>query len=192
MHILDSSQDASPASQLTTLMGSPPITYRRHDPHMLPIPKLSEGLRQVMSPYVVVWADDDLMVPRSLGLAATFLEAHSDFSVAHGRSGIFRVDAGKDGRIAMEVGPSFRRSCTDETAAARLRSHLTVGGSLFYSVHRTAWLRQNIEQCARLGFGYYWAELTLACLAMIQGKGEALDCLYMLRQMHGRQAAGWS
>ncbi|MDP3722498.1 MAG: TIGR00180 family glycosyltransferase [Candidatus Omnitrophota bacterium] len=192
MHILDSSRNGPPDPEVERLIVAPGITYTRYDADMRPIPKLHEGLQGVTTPYAVLWADDDLMVPCSLGLAAQFLEEHGDFSVAHGRSGLFRVDASKDGRVTMEVGPSFRRSCTDETAAARLRSHVTVGGSLFYSVHRTEWLRQNVERCTRRGFGYYWAELTLAWLAMIQGKAKSLDCLYMLRQMHGVRAAGWS
>jgi len=155
----------------------------------MPMPKLSEGLQRVTTPYVVFWGDDDLMVPRSLGRAVRFLEDHQDFSLAHGTGGLFEVAVVKRHHVLMQMGPLPQRSYTEETASARLLRFMAQGCSLFHSVQRTASLRRNVAQCVAHGFGYYWAERALAFLALVQGKAKALDGLYIARQVHGGQAS---
>jgi glycosyltransferase domain-containing protein len=192
MHILDSSPNAAPDSAVARLIDTPAITYTTYDTKMGPLPKLHEGLKRVTTPYAVLWADDDLMVPRSLMAAAQFLEQHRDFSVAHGVGGLFTAEPSQHGMVTLDIGPFIQRSLLDDTGAARLVGYRTKGCSVFYSVQRTRNLQRNLEQCARHGFGYFWGETALAWLSIIQGKAHTLDRLYIMRQLHDGRGDGWN
>lgn len=192
MHILDSSPHVAPDPAIARLIDTPAITYTTYDATMGPLPKLHEGLKRVTTPYAVLWADDDLMVPRSLTAAAQFLEQHRDFSVAHGVGGLFTAEPSPNGMVTLDIGLFIQRSLLDDTGAARLVGYRTKGCSVFYSVQRTRNLQRNLEQCARLGFGYFWGETALAWLSIIQGKAHMLDRLYIMRQLHDGRGDGWN
>ncbi|PIQ84372.1 MAG: hypothetical protein COV75_02340, partial [Candidatus Omnitrophica bacterium CG11_big_fil_rev_8_21_14_0_20_63_9] len=89
MRILDSSDEPATLPALSAPAGR--VTQVRYDAHTLPTTKLFDGLSQVTTPYVVVWADDDLMVPSSIAACAAFLDGHPEASVAHGYSELFQV-----------------------------------------------------------------------------------------------------
>lgn len=196
LHILDSSHAAGADPRVRKLCAATQAAYRRYDAAMLPTLKIADGLQHVTTPYVVLWADDDLMVPRGLAAGVGFLEAHPEFSVAHGRSGLFQTGVVQGRTALLGVQPYPQRAYTAPQAAQRVTECLTdYTTNLFYSVHRTAQLRDNVQRCLAYGLGVahppqpihradWWVELTLACLSIIHGKAWQVGGLYMMRDRH--------
>ncbi len=184
--ILDSSSEPLRNGRLEQLLPTNGISHRRYDPVTSPMEKLADGLDRVSTPYVVVWNDDDFLVPRVVEAGVRFLERHPDYSIAHGRSAIFRPSL-QGGREMVEwIAPYAGRSIMEATASERLVDHFKrYDAVLNYSVHRTALLRENIQQCCAKGFGYIWGELALGGLDMIQGKARCLNQLYLMKEVHG-------
>lgn len=180
--ILDSSDpDASRRAEVEALSGACGAVVRRYEPAMEPLRKMLEGLEKVSTPFVVFWADDDLMVPGALEEGVRWLEAHPEYSVVHGRSGLFAVRAGQ----VQWVAPYLQRPVVQETASARLRDHLQRYSVMFYSLHRTRALRENLRRVCDSGLDWHtWGEIALSALAVLQGKAHCLARLYMLREGH--------
>ncbi|MBI4354239.1 MAG: TIGR00180 family glycosyltransferase [Candidatus Omnitrophica bacterium] len=181
--VLDSSAHALPEGPLRRALAEEGVVHRRYDPAMPPMEKLADGLAHVTTPYTVVWNDDDFLVPRTLRLGAQFLEAHPDYSLAHGRSATFKPGASRGTMEWVAVYP--QRAIAQPTASERLLDHFTrYGAVLNYSVHRTALLRENVRRCCAHSFGYAWGELALGGLDVIQGKAHCLHQLYLLKEIH--------
>ena len=183
LHVLDSSSDALADEELTRRLAGGRIQHVVYAPSTQPMDKLRDGLNRVGSTYVVVWNDDDFLVPRALAEGIAWLEAHPEYSVAHGPSALF-VTERMHGRTELGCMPYLQRPITDDTAARRLRSYLGCQTVLNSSVHRTASLVRNVALCCSHRFGYTWAELALGGLAVIEGQAAHLDRLYLLKEGH--------
>lgn len=182
--VLDSSSDSMDLGELREGLSDSRISHVRYEPSISPVAKLADGLRRVATPYVVVWADDDFLVPAALGEGVRFLEGHRDYSVVHGQAGLFRVASNRDSAAMQWVAPYRQPSLTQETASERLRDHLRHYSVIAYSIHRTESMKKNMECCRTYGFGYTWGELAGGSLSVIQGKVKQLNDLYMLRETH--------
>lgn len=182
IHVLDSGdQETLRGAELDALMRACAITLRRYDSDTPPLMKILQGLEEVSTPFVVLWADDDLLVPSALEDGVRLLTVRPEYSVVHGRSGLFAV---REGQIQW-VAPYLQRPILDETASARLRNHLQHYSVMFYSVHRTAAFRENVRRVCQSGLDWHtWGEIALSALAVIQGKACCLSRLYMLREGH--------
>lgn len=184
---------------MRALAEMPQARYAAFDPAIRPERKLAQGLELVTTPYAVLWADDDLMVPSALAEAVAWLERHPDDSVAHGRAGLYQVEADA-GRMALrDWHPYPQRAYRGATAAERLRDYLRHYTMIVYSVQRAAPLRDHLRRaCAylegRLAPGEpvhrndLWVELLLGCLPVLHGKAHCLDRLGLLRDSH----PGWN
>lgn len=177
MLILDSSD-----ADNTLPAGAPAIKHLRFDPSTPLYRKLLEGLDAVDTPYAVFWADDDFLVPRTLEECGGFLDAHPDYSAVHGQAGLFRI-VSKDRPAISAVGPYLQTAVTGDTAAKRLKTWLSGGGTVFYSVQRTEKVAASIARCRDFGSGYHWGELAHGGLSIVQGKTAKLNLLYMLREV---------
>lgn len=185
IHVLDSSSDPISSSELRGMLNHQGISYRKYDPAIPSMAKVTEGLREVVTPYVVLWADDDFLVPRSFEEGIRFLGANPDYSVVHGESGLFRVVSRGSRNAIQWIEPYPQRSIAHPTAAERLLAHLGRHYSVvYYSIHRTENLKKNMNHCRRYGFDHARGELLSGSLSVIQGKTKSLDCLYMLREVH--------
>jgi len=144
--------------------------------------KLSDVLKFVDTPYVVLGADDDFFVPRMLDRALAFLKTHPDYSIAHGEAVSFALEPcmahGQIGDVSR-----YKQVTLDcKEAARRFYSHLTNYSGTWYSVQRTVQLRENWKKAAGLISEVFFPELLSSCLSVIQGKAKKLDGLYMVRQ----------
>lgn len=180
MRILDSSSERVGEAEMSQLIRSDSIRLFRYGPGIHPITKQYEALKDVTTPYVVVWADDDFLVPGALEEGIGFLEEHPGYSALRGQGATFNV--GPDG--SLRVGPYIQRSYLEGTASARLLSYLGSYSVTVYCIHRTSNLRRNMDLCHQHGFGYAWGEIALGCLSAIQGKIGKLDRLYLLKEAH--------
>lgn len=191
IHVLDSSSDPLESDEVRQWLRDDGIMHRMYPTTITPMNKLDEGLRDVVSPYVVLWADDDFLVVRSLEAGIRFLEAHPDYSVMRGRSVLFSV-AEVGGRREAVCSPYQQRAITAQTAAARLHDYFGRYSVVNYGIHRTNVLRDHVRLCCEHGFGYQWGELALGGLAVIQGNVGCLDQLYLVKEMHRGPDAWWA
>lgn len=183
MRVLDSSdRPIDPGAIEPFVRQDADASVTSYAPTMLPLVKMLKGLETVRTPYVVIWADDDLLMPSAFEEGVRLLSDDPRISVVHGHSGLFRLDAGR----LQWVAPYLQRAILDETASARLRNHFRRYSVTFYSIHRTEALRKNFETICRLGLDWHtWGELALGALGAIQGKVFLMDRFYMIRETHG-------
>ena len=181
IHVLDSSSEPLERNELGGLLRGHQVLHRIFEPSTSPMQKLWEGLKAVSTPYVVLWADDDFLVPRSLASGVDFLEQHQEYSEVHGQSALFTMET-LDGRPVPGCMPYWQCAMTHEAASQRLRAYFGRYGVLNYAIHRTEHLQQHVQLCCQHDLGYWWGELALGSLAAIRGRVKRLDCLYLLKE----------
>jgi len=156
---------------------------------------LSEKYRLVLpdinTPFVVICADDDFLVPSSLKKAVEFLKVNPHYSVAQGYAASFEL---RDSLVHGEIKTlncNTQRSIEHISAAERLVDHLRHYSLTYYSVHRTDQIWRIFEKRAEFDKKtelliphFRFRELLTSCLSVIQGKAKKLDCLLMVQQSH--------
>lgn len=181
--ILDSSSNQIDISE--QFLSNKNTQYIKYGSDIYPIKKISEGLKNVFTPYVVICADDDLISPRFFEYGIEFLEKNKDFSIAHGESYLFDTTSNYDRNVINCISPYYQRSILDETSTERLMNNLNDYATTFYSIHRTENLKRNIDLCYSCKLDYNLSELLLSCLSVINGKVKKINHLYMLRESLG-------
>ena len=182
LRLLDSSDYPEEDGELQHLISTNAhISQYRFPPETHPVTKQHLGLQNVSTPFVVVWADDDFLVPWSVLDGVRFLLKSPDHSIVHGQGGVFRKGLAGE----LFVGSYRQLSYTNGLASDRLVSFLSNYSVTVYSVHRTNDLRTNMEMVEEQGLRYRWAELCLGSLSAIRGKIHKFDRLYLLKQVHG-------
>ena len=173
-----------------SLRSSLDLRYLRYEPEIHVAQKIARALEQVETPYAALGADDDFSVPAALDRAAGFLAAHPDYALAHGDAILFHAPAAAaDNGGGPLVIRYPQRSVEQATGALRLLDHLSHYALTFYSLHRTALLRDTWKVVSGLELDYAFVELLPSCLAIIQGKSKQLGGLYLARQGHAAQTS---
>lgn len=145
--------------------------------------KIIAGLERVATKYLAFCGDDDFVVPQALPACVDYLEAHPDFSAAHGQAFTFVIEgAVAHGRIAT-LRPYRQRALLDDSPAARLRSHFADWTTSFYSVQRTASVRSIFDAFGRMQNDSTCCEIFFYAANAIRGKAVRLDRPYMYRQI---------
>ena len=191
INVLDSSREFYDLSPLASLLERNNITHHRFDPALRPLEKIHEAMKEVTTPYVVLWADDDLMVLPSLKDGVEFLEKNTDFNLVQGPSCLFALDHTSSENKVSAVSPYPQGLISDQTAAGRLVNHLGHYTTTCYSIHRTQNYKRIMELCFGLKVSYGFGELLPSSLAVIQGKAGQIKRLYMVRECHN-QMDSWN
>lgn len=184
MLVLDSSRTLSEKEKLDSFFEGGIFSYFSYPSDTHPLDKIYDGLKKVLTPYVVLWGDDDLLVPAALTRGVDFLEKHSDYSIVHGKAALFNVVRARGKADVHWISPYPQASLTQEDVAGRLCRHLANYNTTFYSLHRTADLITNLEVCKPYGFSCGFEELSLSCLSVVQGKVGRMKGLFLFRQCH--------
>jgi len=178
MVILDSSSERYQCDDFRKYFESERITYLKFNSNIHPNRKMYIGCNQVETPYVVLCADDDFIIPQALVRAIDFLKKNGDFRIAHGRGILFKIVDTK----LQYLEPYFQRSIESNTASERLLEHLRSYTPMFYSVHHTKDLKQNLHLSLKFEQAPLFWELLPSCLSVIQGKAKMIDQLYLVRE----------
>jgi len=183
MRLLDSSTTPIDARAIEPFVArGTAVSVTHYAPTVPALVKMLKGLETVSTPYAVLWADDDFLIPGAFEEGVRLLSENPQISLVHGQSGLFRLDV--VGQLQW-VAPYPQRAILDETASGRLRNHFRRYSVTFYSIYRTEALRKNFEKICRLGLDWHtWGELALSALGVIQGKAYMMDRLYMVREAH--------
>lgn len=157
---------------------------------------IKELLYCVKEPYAAFVGDDDFLAAASLERCARFLEAHPDYSTAHGVAAIFGLaSSGAHGEIAW-WSRYGQRAVEHASATKRLIDYLGTYYVTLFSVHRTEDFRREMDAPMQVSDRAFRGELLPGCLSIIRGKAKELDCLSLIRQAHDRRylmpdAYGW-
>ncbi len=184
--ILIADSSVEPVSpEVKGLLKNSRLQYYKYIPEEYVFRKILNTLEKVETPYVVIWADDDLLAPFFFDKYVAFLEANKDYSVVHGESFGFQL-RDKKPSIAW-IYPYPQRSYTTNNISERLLDYFDNYTTTFYSIQRTGNLRHNMAYCVDGSFDYFFTELLLSCLTIIQGKVRKIRNFYMLRECFNTQ-----
>jgi glycosyltransferase domain-containing protein len=145
--------------------------------------KLVRTVEAVRSKYMVFAADDDFIVPDTIGRCVTFLDSHDDYTVAHGRAFTFKVAGSNVTGPITSVRPYRQVASVLPTPRARLVAHFHDWSTSFYSVQRTQNVREILQSFGALQNDITACEVYFYATNVIRGKAAALDCNYMYRQV---------
>jgi glycosyltransferase domain-containing protein len=177
------------------------ITYQQYEPTIWVELKIARALDVIDTPYTVLCADDDFLIPRGIAACVAFLESHPDYAIASGRAVAVMQPGGPNDLFGALYEGWYTRSYPQRTLEsadpmARLLSHMSNYTTTFYSVHRRADMVRNIQLATQYTDEVRFGELVLSCLSVIQGKVHCLDTLTMVRQFlpdsAAQQATSWA
>ena len=154
------------------------ITYRHFNVDLTT--KCCQALQQVQTPYVVLCADDDYLLPPALQHCVQFLETHPDYSVAQGIMAIVN-------RPGKPPYATAGYSIVDDDPIARCGKMFRFNFTTFYGIYRTATLRDNFQvtttgiDCAS---SHFFPELMLSQLSVMRGRVKVLPEIFYLHEEH--------
>lgn len=186
--VADSSAAAAAGENLAAVQALGPdsrIAYRHFDCHLLD--KLVLGLEAVRTPFVVLCADDDFLMPPAVVRCAEFLASHPGYASAMGRTVQFRA-----GRIGMRCRVGKGYSVEQNRPFDRCLAMADQWFTNFYAVYRTEALLGNMRLASRYTDsrrGYYLPEVLLSQLSVLSGRVKVLPFLYSVMEQHGSNAA---
>lgn len=120
------------------------VSYFAHEDSSIPefYVKCRKALERVTTPYILMHACDDFLVPSSVARSCAFLDANTDYVTAGGSVGWFRLNAtAPRWGIARGTTENWRvaynkLALTSDDPLERLRVQLQRFSSTFYMVHR--------------------------------------------------------
>jgi len=156
------------------------VTYL-HLPHRTLSEKLSIATSCIASPYSLLCADDDFIIPETLFKCVDFLEEHRDFSSAQGKYVSFHNIRG-----SIFFKPYYlynsRMNVNSDTISERLLEQFTPYMHQSYSVFRTEELKDGFQRFAHTIYDFTLLELSTAIDAVINGKHKIFNDLYSARE----------
>jgi glycosyltransferase domain-containing protein len=172
--VLDSSvHETQAANQARVQASKCTIRYERFDASVSPWQKFLRGAQMVSTPYCSLCADDDVVLPDSLGPIVQHLDRHKDCSVAHGWYFTFY----DNGHIGITSSVYRGASNDDDDPLRRLHAMFRNYEAVTYGVYRTEVMQsvladvQDVE--SMLG-----RELLGGALTIAHGKAARLPVFY--------------
>lgn len=183
--VADSSKQAGAAENVAAVEEASrllDITYCHFGTDL--ITKYFQALSRIGTPYVVVCADDDFLLPNAVDTCVEFLELHPEYSLAQGLSANMNCRAAEASVIKVWSGHCIH----NESAFARCQQMARYGFSTFYGVYHTNVLRDMFQYCAEhldAQESYHFPEILLLQLSALKGRIQFFPIMYALREWHG-------
>lgn len=151
-------------------------------PNLFFTDKLEVVLPQITTPYLLMCADDDFIIPKSIIECVSFLEANSDYTVAQGLAIRYEKDSVAKGYI--EFGPIYKtyQSVEDNEPVKRLQHFFHPYRSIFYAVFRTQPLQESFAGTGSTIKKLFLNEYITAFLPILFGKYKEFPILYHVRE----------
>lgn len=191
VHILDGGNESSKNlnSSFIKELNNPAITITGYNSDLNLGLRLLEGLKKVTTSYVLIWPDDDFLVPRHLDEIMNFMDRNPDYSAGIGKV-LCLVRANKLKAILPKSSyfliDHLRHSpsMVDPAILRRIISYNLItrqgGLPLYYSLRRTSQLRASFEHM-RQETRYSIMELMMNTLCLIDGKVKSFDFFFGFR-----------
>lgn len=144
--------------------------------------KLEVVLASVSTPYVVMCADDDFIIPESIIACASFLESNSDYAVAQGLCIRYERENISNGQV--EYGAIYKnaKNIEQNDPLQRLHAMFEDYRSVLYAVFRTEVLQQAYSGAGNVVKNLYLNEYVTAFIPVLFGKSKELPILYQVRE----------
>lgn len=159
------------------------LRIERFDPAMPPWEKFWHGAQLVGTDYASLCADDDLLLASSIAPLVHFLDAHPEYSLAHGWYFSFYLTSALGLTRVVYRGPPI----DEDDPLARLHHLLKHYEALTYGVHRTSVLQKALGQVRGLQ-SMLGRELLGGAIAVAYGKAARLPLLYIGRSLGPSEA----
>jgi glycosyltransferase domain-containing protein len=171
--------------EIETLKGKLNIVYQEY-PDLKATECLNLLIDLVSSPYAVLLADDDFLVPSALNKCVMFLERNRDYAAARGLG--IAIELGYYGAYGPVVKCNLNRKHPQEaeSASQRLVDHMSNYTVILLAVHRIESLRAIFRDLHSLKDNPF-GELLSCCISVILGKSKELDCLFLVSQDHAQR-----
>ncbi len=144
--------------------------------------KLEVVLDKVLTPYVLMCADDDFIIPKSILQCISFLEEHADYSIAQGLSIRYDKESLQTGKVEYGAIYKNKNSVEDNEPLQRLSNFFNPYRSVFYAVFRTNVLQQSFKGTGHIIKKLFLNEYITAFLPVLYGKYKELPVLYQVRE----------
>lgn len=136
----------------------------------------------VTTPYVVMCADDDFILPESLQQCVLFLEQNKDYSIAQGWSIRYYKESIATGSVSYGLLYDFSESIEATEPLDRLLAMFQNYRSVLYAVFRTETLQQSFEGAGTQIKNLFLNEYITAFIPILYGKYKELPVLYQVRE----------
>ena len=158
-------------------------------------------IQNVSTSYSAFMPDDDFLVPDSIEKLIVFMDKHSDYSCAWGKTILFTLQEHGAYGLIRSLGPNNQAthsSIEGNSAKERLFAHINNYTSVFIGVCRTKMfekaLRNSMEMnsTGNMSDNTWWTaqafgERLTSYSLVLQGKIKSFDCLYWVRQSHDQR-----
>lgn len=143
--------------------------------------KLTYGVEQLTTPYMVFAADDDFILHESLAESVSFLEANRDYGLCHGYCLMYLALAGSVSYYRRD-----KKICEDyasERAEDRVLDFMHQYVPPFYGVCRTA-IIQDWYAALPAGTSFEWQEIGHSYYLLANAKARVLPIPYVVREIN--------
>lgn len=182
--VLDDSPDQKLNDDLKIILKDKHIEHIIYKRHMSVAEKISVGMSKILTPYAVLCADDDFIVPNGLIRCIEFLERNLDYVAAHGRHINFE-ELEPSSKLVVWKMISNMRSIECEDAVTRFITHFSDYNSpTFYAVHKTEVMQSIWKSSSKYTDDVRFGELLPTLLTVLYGKVKVLNILYAARENH--------
>lgn len=157
------------------------ITYK-HYPGIHYCTKLDDVFKKINTPYSLLCADDDFIIPNAISESIHFLEMNPDYASAQGY--YIMVHHSKD---KLFYSPGYRSSVgvdiNEETAQERIKKFNRMDIQFFYCVHRTQTLKEVFSYASGQIVSLNLLEMLIGNLTLVNGKHKGLPVFYAVREV---------
>jgi len=182
--ILDSSNDDI-NDQMKFYLKMKNVIYKKYDPSVFFTEKISDGCKSINTPFAVLCADDDFLIPSGIIASYDFLLKNEDYASAHGLY-FNHTSFEKAQNIGFSIGPIYNGgiSVEHDNAVNRLKIYFSgkAKNNPLYALHRT-----NLFQLIWKETNVYVSDWGLSekfpcAISLIYGKMKRLPVFYSSRE----------
>lgn len=182
--ILDSSSDELD-DRLKPHLDYKNVSYKKFPSSTFFVNKIADGSSLINTPYIVLCADDDFLIPSSIIESRNFLKKNKDFSSAHGFH-FCHTNAEDAEKYGFSIAQLYKNGSSSEqdSSVNRLKSYLS-GQTCYYpmyAVHRERVFKKIWMETKTYVNDWGLSELFPCALSFIIGKMKILPIFYSSRE----------
>ncbi|TKK68920.1 TIGR00180 family glycosyltransferase [Ilyomonas limi] len=144
--------------------------------------KIEIVLAQVTTPYVVMCADDDFIIPKSILACVSFLEENKDYAIAQGLSIRYEKESLARGNIELGAIYGHIKCIEPDEPLQRLYNMFENYRAVVYAVFRTYVLQQSYQGAGSQIKNLFLNEYITAFIPILYGKCKEIPILYQVRE----------
>lgn len=143
--------------------------------------KLTYGVKQLTTPYMVFAADDDFILHESLAESVNFLEANHDYALCHGYCLMYLARAGSVNyfRRDKKICEDYSSECAEDRVLDFMHQYVPP----FYGVCRTS-IIQDWYAALPDGTSFEWQEIGHSYYLLANAKARVLPIPYVVREIN--------